>query len=113
VFALFEEFEDGGSVFLFCAFAGGLDHLEIYFILDKRTRAGCELLLAKIGGGRGMLLTCPIRAMVKPANAPPLSTSAAATLRYSHKLGSSGGFGCSAVAAGRMEPMGAAKTDGI
>ena len=31
--------------------------------------------------------------MVKPANAPPLRTRAAATPKYSHRLGSLGGFG--------------------
>lgn len=42
-----------------------------------------------MGGG----FTCPIKAMVRPANAPPLRTRAAATPRYSHRLGSLGGFG--------------------
>lgn len=34
-------------------------------------------------------------AIVSPANAPPSSTSAAATPRYAHRLGSSTAFGCS------------------
>src|SRR5699024_11088503 len=32
--------------------------------------------------------TCPIKAMVRPANAPPLNTRAAAIPRYSHRPGS-------------------------
>ena len=39
--------------------------------------------------------TCPIKAIVNPANAPPSSTKIAAVVRYSHKLGSCASFGLS------------------
>lgn len=61
------------------------------------------------------LLTCPINAIVNPANAPPNNTSTAATLKYIHRLGSSGSFPSASSAAERdaLAKSGRACTRGI
>jgi hypothetical protein len=77
--------EDLGSVDFLGAFTGCFDDLEVYFILIHMSVTADHSCLVE--------LTCPMSAMVKPAKAPPSSTKKAATLKYSHKLGSSASFG--------------------
>lgn len=76
--SMVQEIENAGSIFSFVSFAGCLDDLEINFILYDEIIMYVSMVhrgvFSRIGRRK---LTCPIKAIVRPANAPPLKTRAA------------------------------------
>src|SRR5699024_2228645 len=89
MFSLLQKTEYASRVFSFPAVAGCFNDLQINLILYI---ASVVSVYRTVPDDRrrewGRKHTCPIKAMVRPANAPPLNTRAAAIPRYSHRPGS-------------------------
>lgn len=84
-----QKFQDLGGMALLGTLARGFNDFEVDFILQ--TSAGTWLEWRSIH-------TCPMRAIVKPANTPPSKTRIAAPAKYNHSVRLSGDRGGSSSA---------------
>ena len=89
MFSLLQKTEYASRVFSFPTVAGGLNDLQINLILYIAPVVSVYRTVPDDHRREwGKKHTWPIKAIVRPANAPPLNTRAAAIPKYSHRPGS-------------------------